>query len=683
MRSKRRQSATADKTSLQKAKSTEKDQGKENFALAGFLSAQGLRFADWQIAAYYTALKTKGFVILTGVSGTGKTKLAMAFAELFGDEEEGACFVAVRPDWRDSRGLLGYWNPMDNVYESTPFLRALLRAAQEFGEPAAPPFDGFTAASTETLEDALKRWLNDKGVQAWTANYRAFVERVKATPVLHPAFPLHDLWHPQKNAVANVGTAPALQVADEELKHVTEILADTSKSVGERLVEAMQAFEQLPISERPWARTLRALAAIDPEHATALLKSRDLRAALRALGYEQGFSLTYSTERGHAQKITDAFEFLQTQLRQLLKRIGQKDDAVLRSTCAWLTHRWAWSQSLESEQARPDVSDVFIILDEMNLARVEHYFSDFLSVLESGRRDDGWSKQSVVLHHQQTAVSDRSGTPIPPELRLPPNIYITGTVNVDETTYTFSPKVLDRAFTLEFSEVSFTDYPPTPTDATQREAWDLLREEARAYLSEQLPVSSNQSRFLLREQSIEYGKSVNPFLDFANYGRFLGWTEEEKKQRIADFFSHPSSLISHPSKYRDHLENLKTLLAPHNLHFGYRVFDEITLFLINAQSPVVLDGFGSLDAAFDCAVYAKVPPKFHGSRAKLEEPLVKVLLWCETPGDADAVMQGCKGATDALRKRQPREAQPIYPRTAGRCERMLRDVYETGFASFA
>jgi energy-coupling factor transporter ATP-binding protein EcfA2 len=635
----------------------------------------GLKLPPDLLSAYYTALKTKGFVLLTGVSGTGKTKLAMAFAELFGEEEEGACFVAVRPDWRDSRGLLGYWNPMENVYESTPFLRALLRAAQEFGQPSAPPFDGFTAASAETLEDALKRWLNDKSVQAWMANYRAFVQQVKATPVLNPAFPLHDLWHPQKNAVAHVGAAPTLQVADEELKHVTEILADTSQSVGERLVAVMRAFEQLPISERPWARTLRALAALDPEHATVLLKSRDLRAALRALGYEQGFSLTYSTEHGRAQKITDAFEFLQTQLRQLLKRIGQKDDAVLRSVCAWLTHRWAWSQSAEVEHARPDVSGVFVILDEMNLARVEHYFSDFLSALESGRRDDGWTQQAIVLHHQQTTVPDRSGAPIPSTLRLPPNLYITGTVNVDETTYTFSPKVLDRAFTLEFNEVSFTDYPPT-TNASRREAWDLLREEARAYLSQRSAVSSEPSRFLLREQQAQYGSSANPFLDFANFGRFLGWTEEEKKQRIAEF-------LSQYSHFRDHLENLKTLLAPHNLHFGYRVFDEIVLFLINAQSPVVLDGFGSLDAAFDCAVHAKVLPKFHGSRAKLEEPLVKVRLWCETPDNVDAVMQGGRDTMNALRKGEIREAHIVYPRTASKCQRMLRDVYETGFASFA
>ena len=49
-------------------------------------------------------------------------------------------------------------------------------------------------------------------------------------------------------------------------------------------------------------------------------------------------------------------------------------------------------------------------------------------------------------------------------MRLPPNLYIIGTVNVDETTYTFSPKVLDRAFTIEFQEVDFGNYDPEGVD---------------------------------------------------------------------------------------------------------------------------------------------------------------------------------------------------------------------------
>ncbi len=46
------------------------------------LKARGLHFTPWQVATFYTALQTKGFVILSGISGTGKTKLAQAFARL-------------------------------------------------------------------------------------------------------------------------------------------------------------------------------------------------------------------------------------------------------------------------------------------------------------------------------------------------------------------------------------------------------------------------------------------------------------------------------------------------------------------------------------------------------------------------------------------------------------------------
>jgi 5-methylcytosine-specific restriction endonuclease McrBC GTP-binding regulatory subunit McrB len=66
-------------------------------------------------------------------------------------------------------------------------------------------------------------------------------------------------------------------------------------------------------------------------------------------------------------------------------------------------------------------------------------------VLESGRVEKGWTKESLRL--------ERIGN-----LPLPPNLYIIGTVNIDETTYMFSPKVLDRAFTLEFREVDFSNY---------------------------------------------------------------------------------------------------------------------------------------------------------------------------------------------------------------------------------
>ena len=91
-------------------------------------------------------------------------------------------------------------------------------------------------------------------------------------------------------------------------------------------------------------------------------------------------------------------------------------------------------------QADPSAPYV-LLLDEMNLAHVERYFADFLSGIES--------REPVLPPLEQTEgqwVASEHGGPS----ALPTNLIVLGTVNVDETTYLFSPKVLDRAFTFEF-----------------------------------------------------------------------------------------------------------------------------------------------------------------------------------------------------------------------------------------
>ncbi len=81
----------------------------------------------------------------------------------------------------------------------------------------------------------------------------------------------------------------------------------------------------------------------------------------------------------------------------------------------------------------PDVPHL-LILDEMNLSHVEYYFSDFLSAMES--------HQPIILDNRKDDV--------PRAVPIGDNIIIVGTVNMDETTYSFSPKVLDRANVIEF-----------------------------------------------------------------------------------------------------------------------------------------------------------------------------------------------------------------------------------------
>lgn len=90
-------------------------------------------------------------------------------------------------------------------------------------------------------------------------------------------------------------------------------------------------------------------------------------------------------------------------------------------------------------------SPVFVILDEMNLARVEYYLSDVLSCMETQGR--------LQLHSNSVPLEGTTGASIRAELPLPGNLFIIGTINVDETTNPVSDKVLDRASVIEMSSV--------------------------------------------------------------------------------------------------------------------------------------------------------------------------------------------------------------------------------------
>ncbi|MFP8832866.1 McrB family protein [Hydrogenophaga sp. XSHU_21] len=90
-------------------------------------------------------------------------------------------------------------------------------------------------------------------------------------------------------------------------------------------------------------------------------------------------------------------------------------------------------------------SPVFVILDEMNLARVEYYLSDVLSCMETRGR--------LQLHSNSVPLEGTTGVSIRAELPLPENLFIIGTINVDETTNPVSDKVLDRASVIDMSAV--------------------------------------------------------------------------------------------------------------------------------------------------------------------------------------------------------------------------------------
>ena len=113
----------------------------------------------------------------------------------------------------------------------------------------------------------------------------------------------------------------------------------------------------------------------------------------------------------------------------------------------------------------------FLCLDEMNLAPVEQYFAEYLSVIESRKRqEDGTITTDPIVDYSNTDeykslidqlfpnddnlrsqyLTEKGGK----RLSIPTNLVVVGTVNMDETTFSFSRKVLDRAMTIEMNEVN-------------------------------------------------------------------------------------------------------------------------------------------------------------------------------------------------------------------------------------
>ncbi len=121
--------------------------------------------------------------------------------------------------------------------------------------------------------------------------------------------------------------------------------------------------------------------------------------------------------------------------------------------------------------AYPEVP-FFVCLDEMNLAPVEQYFAEYLSAIESRRLvgstmvtdrllpDEAWKTKDGVSDFAGLGCETTEAKAWLEEhgLTIPRNLFVVGTVNMDETTNQFSRKVLDRAFTLEMTDADFDHF---------------------------------------------------------------------------------------------------------------------------------------------------------------------------------------------------------------------------------
>jgi hypothetical protein len=289
----------------------------------------------------------------------------------------------------------------------------------------------------------------------------------------------------------------------------------------------------------------------------------------------------------------------------------------------------------------------FLILDEMNLSHVERYFSDILSSMESGELIHLYSLSG-------TEVEFRDG--VPPTIHLPENLFIIGTVNIDETTYMFSPKVLDRANTIEFR--------------VSADALEAFLEDPTTLDLERL--HGGGSRF------------APAFLKAARnpQSRSSGATQARVNAEIELFFA---------------------AMALHGNEFGFRTALEMSRFIYQFQSLSRRNA--DLDRAIDAQIYQKILPRLSGSRARLEPVLRSLLVLCRherqwenRPNgqpvlvNRNAILDAATnaGASPQLVAAAPSELTgtapaktALYPLSESKLLRMFRLLSQNGFTSFA
>ena len=260
----------------------------------------------------------------------------------------------------------------------------------------------------------------------------------------------------------------------------------------------------------------------------------------------------------------------------------------------------------------------FVLFDEMNIAHVEYYLAEVLSHMEEFFEKDGARQSHPLLPDARDSDPDIVD-PKWNEVCLPANLCIVGSVNMDETTFGFSPKVLDRSFVIDFSSVSLSreaHFDESVTGATGDVAW---------------------------------------------------WSPPKRR---GPFQSNNASDQEIFSRVIKQLEIVNDCLPKH-MRVGYRVRDEIALFVsVSQEYP---DCFIAEDSdnndpidPLDIAMAMKVLPRIHGSQSAIGNCIRDLLKWA----GPDIDTTGMSVSSDS------------FAFCAGRIRGMRDQLNQTGFASF-
>ena len=273
----------------------------------------------------------------------------------------------------------------------------------------------------------------------------------------------------------------------------------------------------------------------------------------------------------------------------------------------------------------------FVCLDEMNLAAVEQYFAEFLSILESRKDVDGTIKSEPLI---PAAIFNKYDNKLFKELfpskekqekgtsytidkdkiapcsnatyeklreeglRIPRNLIVVGTVNMDDTTYQFSRKVIDRAMTIEMNEVNLNDM------------FDIEKPDALNY----------------REDVVD--KSCF-FAPFAQSNNALQQMNNDERELLAKKIK--ATIGQTDADGTTTSGSLEAILGKTPFRIAYRVVNELILhfYALRCWENKETEFEELYNKALDNILMMKVLPRIEGNEDLVKEPLAQLATWTE------------------------------------------------------
>lgn len=549
-----------------------------------YLLSKGYLFDPKIIENYLLSIKVKPFVIFTGNSGTGKTKLSQLFAEYISDSTQNS----------------GYNSSLINDNE---FLSVKVPVNKSSFENT-----GWTL-SNKYLYDVLPIKESQCDCDMWVDNIPA-----KAYVRVQMQLEYDKNNEKLKNYFKNLFSQGISKIVDLKINVGAFKEIYDCKSNNENFIILEQNSNKTAFNERQWFmnNNIFNYLPFKSGYVGCNIVVEDIKSTAKIrlmprLYFKKNKELQDYLKENEGKKVevkikTDNFNF--DNFHPIWEK--EKDDStdykkdpnykIVPVGANWTENRHVLgfynviteeynetpSYSLIKASKNDIGSPYFLILDEMNLSHVERYFADFLSAIESG--------QPIPLYSNDDENY---------ELDIPDNLLIVGTVNVDETTYMFSPKVLDRANTIEFPTMAAKEY---------------MNSDFKEFDFKNINYLMNP----LEDLDV---RNMNVY-DLKDIFMFINCSEGN----LWDVLS-------------NELDLFQSILKKINFDFGFRVINEILRFMFVSwryeDSP---QNWENWERYFDAQVKQKILPKLHGSQKAIGQTINELFNACliERKNNADA-----------------------------------------------